>query len=110
MAINPTLNVSNALQAYDQASRTGNVAQVLPAQDTQPVQSGAFAQLVTDSVTQAVSQGVQSEQMAMAGITDNADLAQVVTAISEADLALQTVVSIRDKVVEAYREILRMPM
>lgn len=110
MAINPTLNVSTALQAYDQASRTGNVATTLPAQDVTPPQTGAFAQLVNDSVTQAVNQGVQSEQIAMAGITDNADLAQVVTALGEADLALQTVVSIRDKVVEAYREILRMPI
>jgi flagellar hook-basal body complex protein FliE len=33
-----------------------------------------------------------------------------VTAVAEAELTLQTVVSMRDKVIDAYKEILRMPM
>lgn len=34
----------------------------------------------------------------------------LVTALSEAQLAVETVVAVRDKVVEAYMEILRMPV
>ncbi|MCH7865437.1 MAG: flagellar hook-basal body complex protein FliE, partial [Proteobacteria bacterium] len=35
---------------------------------------------------------------------------QGVTAVAEAEVTLQTVVMVRDKVLEAYREILRMQM
>ena len=35
---------------------------------------------------------------------------KVVTAVAEAELTLQTVVTIRDKVIEAYRDIMRMPI
>lgn len=110
MAIDPSLNVTNALNAYNQANKTGSVANVLPAQDTQLPQTGPFAQLVTDSVNQAVAQGKASEQVAINGITGGADIAEIALAVSEAEITLQTVVAVRDKVVEAYREILRMPI
>ena len=41
----------------------------------------------------------------MAGATGKADLASVVTAVENAGLMLQTVVSIRDKVISAYQSI-----
>ena len=43
----------------------------------------------------------------MAGKTDTHELVQ---SIAQAEIALETVVAIRDKVVEAYQEILRMPV
>ena len=39
-----------------------------------------------------------------------ADLGQVVTAVASAELSLQTVVAVRDKVLEAYNEVLKMPV
>ena len=39
-------------------------------------------------------------------ISDN----EMDTAVAEAEVALQTVVAVRDKVIDAYREIMRMPM
>ena len=110
MAIDPTVNIANALQAYTQANSTGSVANVLPAQDTQQPQNGQFAQLVSNSLNQALAQGKASEQVAISGITGGADMAQLALAVSEAEITLQTVVAVRDKVVDAYREILRMPI
>ena len=110
MAIDPTVNVANALQAYTQANTTGSVASTLPAQDTQQPQNGQFAQLVSSSLNQALVQGQASEQVAISGITGGADMAQLALAVSEAEITLQTVVAVRDKVVDAYREILRMPI
>jgi len=34
----------------------------------------------------------------------------VITAVAEAEVTLQTVVAVRDRVIEAYRDIARMPM
>ena len=48
--------------------------------------------------------------MSIQGIQGEANVSDVVTAVAEAEVTLQTVVAVRDKVVEAYKEILRMPI
>ena len=52
----------------------------------------------------------QSEQAAMTAMTDGGDPHTLVQALAQAELAVQTAVTVRDKVVEAYQEILRMPV
>ena len=52
----------------------------------------------------------RSETISIAGIAERADIGQVVTAVAEAEVTLQTVVSIRDKVLDAYKDIIRMPI
>lgn len=56
---------------------------------------------------QVMSQADSSAIGAMSGKTDTHELVQ---SIAEAELALETAVAVRDKVVEAYQEILRMPV
>lgn len=51
-----------------------------------------------------------SEQTAMQAMSGDADPHALVQALAQTELAVQTAVTIRDKVVEAYQEILRMPM
>ncbi|MEX2520266.1 MAG: flagellar hook-basal body complex protein FliE [Paracoccaceae bacterium] len=52
----------------------------------------------------------QGEEVAQAGMVGRADPQSVVTALASAELAVQSAVSIRDRVVESYQEILRMPV
>lgn len=52
----------------------------------------------------------QGEEVAQAGLVGRADPQSVVTALASAELAVQSAVSIRDRVVESYQEILRMPV
>ena len=51
-----------------------------------------------------------SENTAMQAMTSGADPHALVQALAQTELAVQTVVTVRDKVVEAYQEILRMPI
>jgi len=51
-----------------------------------------------------------SEQVAMDAMTSGADPHTLVQALAQTELAVQTAVTVRDKVVEAYQEILRMPV
>ncbi len=51
-----------------------------------------------------------SEQTAMMAMTSDADPHALVQALTQTELAVQTAVTVRDKVVEAYQEILRMPI
>jgi flagellar hook-basal body complex protein FliE len=43
-------------------------------------------------------------------VAGGGDLTSVVTAVSEAELTLQTVIAVRDRVIEAYKDIMRMPV
>lgn len=52
----------------------------------------------------------QAETQGMAAVSGGADPHALVTAMAESKLAVDTVVAVRDRVVEAYQEILRMPV
>ncbi len=51
-----------------------------------------------------------SEATARAAMTGGADPHALVEALAASQLAVETAVTVRDKVVEAYQEILRMPV
>ncbi|HBT42107.1 MAG TPA: flagellar hook-basal body complex protein FliE [Rhodospirillaceae bacterium] len=69
-----------------------------------------FGDLVRSAIMEARKIGETSEKMSIAAINDRADITQVVTAVAEAEMTLQTVVNVRDKVLEAYNDIIRMPV
>lgn len=52
----------------------------------------------------------QTEEVAKSAMVGGADPHALVTALAETELAVETAVTVRDKVVEAYQEILRMPV
>ncbi|MBY6114050.1 flagellar hook-basal body complex protein FliE [Mameliella alba] len=51
-----------------------------------------------------------AEETAKVAMTGDADPHALVEALAQSELAVETVVAVRDKVVEAYQEILRMPV
>jgi flagellar hook-basal body complex protein FliE len=69
-----------------------------------------FAGLVKSAVHGAINAGETGEKLSLAAVNDGADLNQVVTAVAEAEVALNTVVAVRDKIIDAYKDIIRMPM
>ena len=52
----------------------------------------------------------QGESMSMKAVDKKADLVDIVTAISNAEVTLDTAVTIRDRAIQAYQEIIRMPV
>lgn len=69
-------------------------------------QESSFAQVAGD-LAQSLQ---QSEDLAKAAMTSGADPHALVQALAQTELAVETAVTVRDKVVEAYQEILRMPV
>ena len=69
-----------------------------------------FASLVRDSIGTVAQQVHQAESQSRAFANGKADLVNVVTAVAESEVALETLVSVRDRVINAYEEILRMPI
>lgn len=102
----PTASINNAMAAYSRANRA--TSQGMEARDGGD--KNDFADLVKSALKEARRIGERSEKMSIQGLRDNADLNQVITSVAEAQVTLQTVVTIRDKVIEAYKQILQMPM
>jgi len=73
-----------------------------------PVQE--FSEVLRQSVETVVDGQKAAERQSMMAVAGQADLAEVVAAVANAELTLQTVVSIRDKMVQAYQDIIRMPI
>ena len=103
----PAQNYITAVKAYNSAARGEPTHAKTPAND---IQQGEFADLVKSAIKEAVRIGERSENLSIQSISDKADISKVVTAVAEAELTLQTVVTVRDKVLEAYKEIMRMPI
>jgi flagellar hook-basal body complex protein FliE len=97
----PPIPTSAALKAYQSVdSGTANT--------TDPTNS--FANLLGRALDGAIATGHQADTQAEQAIAGHGDLTQVVTAVSRAELALQTTTAVRDRVLQAYQDIIKMPI
>ncbi len=102
-----TTSMSNAINAYVDAVKRSGVA---GSDQQQQAPGGNFAELMKSIGENALEAGNKADQLSLAAVEGKANVAEVVTAVANAELALQTVVAVRDEVVRAYQEILRMPI
>lgn len=103
-------NISSALNAYQQAlSRIGNAAKattITTAENTAPQNN--FQSMVTTAIQGAEKSARSAEEASLAGLAGKADIQDVVLAVSNAEVALETVVAVRDTAIKAYKEIMQM--
>ena len=71
---------------------------------------GGFGGLVRRAVEQGAEIGRQAEAASSAAMLGQGGVTEAVLAISRAELALQTAVTVRDRVVAAYQDVMRMPI
>lgn len=92
--------------------RTNPVAQAYAANRpaTAPDPSGEGGNVFGEMATSFIDTLKASESTAMASMVGDADPHALVQALAQTELAVETAVTVRDKVVEAYQEILRMPV
>ncbi len=69
-----------------------------------------FGQLLNQVMTDAIGASRHAETQMAAQVQGKAQLVDVVTAISSAEASLETVIAVRDQVISAYQEIMRMPI
>lgn len=101
MAINP----ADAIKAFNQAAKLGGSG--MEARETPP---STFAETLGKVTQDAIDSSKKAEAMTTQAVAGEADLMDVVSAVSNAEVTLQTVVAVRDRVMNAYQEILRMPI
>ena len=89
-------------------SSASQVASAYANQATNQAASSDFGSMVSEAAESAIQTVRSSEQVAAAGVAGTADVQQVVQALSDAELTMQTVVAVRDKVLGAYNDIMKM--
>lgn len=92
-----------------QQQYTATTAATAPIQENEsakPSAGEAFSRTFDDFATTLE----ESEKIAKAAMAGDADPHALVQALAQTELAVETAVTVRNKVVEAYQEILRMPV
>lgn len=69
-----------------------------------------FGTMMKNIAQEAMGNVQNAEQTAIAGLNNKADAQTVVEAMANAEMTVRTATAVRDKVIEAYQEILRMPI
>ena len=69
-----------------------------------------FGQMVKAAIGSVVEAGKKSDAQSQAMVAGKANLVDVVTAVTETEVAIESLVAVRDKVIQAYEEIMRMPI
>ncbi len=115
MAVSGVVNPNIAISAYSNSQNiagvssatAGNVVKNVPVQNTSEV---SFADLVKEGIEKSIDTMKTGEKMSAKAITGEANITDVVQAVTSAEIELQTLVSVRDKMISAYQDIMRMPI
>ncbi len=96
--------ISSAAAAYAHAGRIAGPGMAAR-------EGGGFADMLKQAAGDAVGALKQGEAQSMQAVTTGKpDLTAVTEAVNNAEIALQAVIAVRDKVIAAYQDISKMPI
>jgi flagellar hook-basal body complex protein FliE len=100
----PTV-AANAYAALSRMMETGGAEK-----GAQSTGGPSFSALLKDAVGSVLDSGKKSDAQAMAMTSGKANVMDVVTAVAETDVAVSTLVSVRDRMIQSYEDIMKMPI
>lgn len=97
----PTLTVTpaSAANAYARVQSGGLDA---------PADEGGFGSAIANAVQGVLDAGHNADAQSMQAIAGKGNVTELATAVSRAELALQTAIAVRDRVVQAYQDVTKM--
>jgi len=102
-----------AASAYASVARIASDANSL-ALARQPVSDAAgdtsFSAVLKEAIGSVAEMGRKSDAQTRAAVNGKANIVDVVTAVSETEVAIDAVVAVRDRVIAAYEDIMKMPI
>jgi flagellar hook-basal body complex protein FliE len=94
--------VNNAITAYANTAK-----QLSGGAEAQPVSGVSFGDMLEQGMKSAIDAQHNSEKVSAAAVMGNANMTDVLQAVNNAELALNAVLAIRDKLVQAYESLER---
>jgi flagellar hook-basal body complex protein FliE len=70
----------------------------------------SFGALLKDAIGSVMEAGKKSDAQSVAMASGKSNVMDVVTAVAETDVAVSTLVSVRDRVIQSYEDIMKMPI
>ena len=99
-----------AANAYAAAQKTIGIDPGLGQEQASAPTGGGFGDILKSAMSDAMKASKNAETQMANQVQGKAQLVDVVTAVSSAESSLETVMAIRDQVISAYQEIMRMPI
>jgi flagellar hook-basal body complex protein FliE len=106
MANGVVAGAGNAVAAYNAALKRMGAPGIESREQAGP----GFSEVLQELAKNAVETTKGAEKASLQAVEGKADLQQVVNAVTAAELTVQTVTAVRDRVISAYQEVLRMPI
>ena len=101
---------SAAAGAYASLQRLANPSANLGRAVGEASAGPSFGELLRNAASQVLDAGRKTDAQAQAMATGKGNVVDVVTAVAETEVAVETMVAVRDRVISAYEEIMRMPI
>lgn len=103
------VNMNQAVNAYNSVGKMATQAvNLTPEADN--TQGPSFSALIEKVIGTGISNTYKSEAVSTKALAGKADLNDLVQAVANAELTVQTMVAVRDRVISAYQDIIRMPI
>jgi len=92
------------------ATDSGRALGVGPAGESGNQSNTSFTSVLKEAIDHVNELGRKSDAQTRAAANGKSNMVDVVTAVSETEVAIDAVVAVRDKVIAAYDEIMKMPI
>ncbi|HXW30436.1 MAG TPA: flagellar hook-basal body complex protein FliE [Xanthobacteraceae bacterium] len=99
-----------AANAYAKLARLAEQGSALSKTIGDTPSGPSFETLIKDAVGGVTEAGQKSDAAVGAMAAGKADMIDLVTAVSESETAITTLVSVRDRMIQAYQQIMQMPI
>lgn len=101
---------SAAANAYAALGRLRDATANLTGNGNDSNSGPSFNSVLKDIMTSVSASGAKADTQTQAVAMGKANMVDVITAVAESETAIETLVSVRDKVIAAYEDILKMPI
>ncbi len=111
VAANAYANLARVLESGGSSKGNANLARIMETGGLTGAADGAglsFSAVLKDAIGGVMEAGHKSDAKTVAMANGKANVMDVVTAVAETDVAVSTLVSVRDKVIQAYEDIMKM--
>lgn len=106
-----TVSANYAANAYANALKSAEALHQKNAKPSDALEdAGQFTDLVTNAIEAVSASGKKAEASALEVAQGKGNLVDLVTTIAETEVAVETLVTTRDRVISAYRDIMNMPI
>jgi flagellar hook-basal body complex protein FliE len=101
---------ASAASAYANLARLTGVGSDVTRLGAEKSGGPDFGSLVKQAMSAVVESGHKADKQTQAAASGKADIIDVVSAVAETEVAIEALVSVRDRVIRSYEDILKMPI